>query len=61
MSMAGKGNLKLISELLCLNYQTLRKNAQMSDFPEVKMVLADQRIYDVSEVARYMGVPLRSK
>lgn len=61
MTLAGTGNLRLIAELLCLDYETLRKYGQMSDFPDTVAILANIRIYNVSEVARYMGVPMRAK
>lgn len=60
VNLVGKADLRLASELLCLNYQTLRKYAQMSDFPDSHTV-AGIRVYDVAEIAAFMGVPLRAK
>lgn len=59
-NLSGKADLKLIAELLQVNYVTLRKLTSLDDFPTYHAVVANTRIYDVSEVAKYLGVPLRS-
>lgn len=61
MRLQGHGDLKLISEILCVNYRTLLKKSTMSDFPDIKATVAGVRLYEVSEVAHYMSVPLQSR
>lgn len=60
-SLVGKGDLRLIAELLQINYNTLKREASRANFPLPVQMISNIRIFDVSEVAKYMGVPLRSK
>lgn len=57
-NLAGKGDLRLISELLDVKYNTLRSFARNEDFPAVACRIAGVRFYDVSKVARYLEIPL---
>lgn len=57
IDLTGKGDLRLISEVLGYNLKTLRFFAQQSDFPGFDR-LAGVRIYDISEVAKYLDVEI---
>lgn len=59
MRMHGKAHLALISKLLSVNYSSLYRESQNEDFPLVELEVAGVRLYDVSKVARYLGVPIR--
>lgn len=58
--LAGKCTLKELAETLRVPYKTLLEHAKASDFPAPSHVIANQRLYDRSRVARYLGVPLRA-
>jgi len=58
MRMHGKAHLTLIASILDMNYHTLYKCSLSDDFPEPVGELANVSLYDVSRVARYLGIQL---
>lgn len=52
------GDLRLISEILSVNLLSLYKYAAEPDFPEPICRISNVRLYDVSKVARHLGIPL---
>lgn len=58
MSLANKGDLRLIADILGVSYQMMKKHALADDFPAPCDKIANVRVYDVSKVARYLGIPL---
>lgn len=55
--LVGRADLRLAAELLHINYHTLRNEAKKPDFP-ISRKVAGIRTYVLSEIAKYMGVPL---
>lgn len=58
MTLIGKADLRLCSEILSVNLSTLRKHSEKDDFPAPSTIIGGVRLYDVSRVARYLGVPI---
>jgi len=59
-SLRGTDTLSGIAATLGIPYSTLRKYALNQDFPQPVARLSSIRIYNVIEVARYMGKPIRN-
>lgn len=63
-TLAGTADIFLASQLLGIEYENLRKHSRYEDFPKPVHVLSGIKIYDISKIARYMGVstnPVRNK
>lgn len=59
MTLAGKADLRLCAEILSVNLNTLRKYSKNRDFPRYSVKIGGVKMYDVSKVARYLGIQLK--
>lgn len=58
MRLNGKASLPQIAEQLKFHQGTLYRLSREEDFPPVETEVGYVRLYDVSKVARYLGVPI---
>ena len=60
LSLRGTDTLRGIADAIGVPYSTLRSRSFAPDFPKPVAQLSNMKLFNVIEVARYMGKPLKN-